>query len=106
MPRQFGMSAFHPKPTVRFRPIADIDGGCHCSRMLIVPRLIIAASFGFFLVACAYVGHMNEQLKSVVTDGHRAVLLIGFTLGAAAVSKHIMLAALARHGRLLNRPKR
>ena len=62
--------------------------------MLIVPRLIALAAIAVFLIACAYVGYINEQLKGAIGDGHRAAMMIGFIVAAAATSRHLSLLAM------------
>ena len=79
---------------VRFPPIADIESDCQSATMLIVPRLITLAAIALFLFACAYVGYINEQLKGAVADPHRAIVMIGFIIGAGAISKHLSLVAM------------
>jgi hypothetical protein len=58
--------------------------------MSIVPRLIAAFAVAAFLGACFYVGYINEQLKAAVAPWHRAALMVGFILGAGAVSRHLL----------------
>ena len=49
-------------------------------------RIATAAAFGLLLPALFYVGYVNELLKGVIAPWHRAVILIGFIVGAWAAS--------------------
>ncbi|MDZ4274678.1 MAG: hypothetical protein U0995_01450 [Erythrobacter sp.] len=42
-----------------------------------------------FLLACVFAGFANEQVKQVLPSFDRAVLLIGFIVGAGAASRWI-----------------
>jgi len=42
------------------------------------------------LASLAYAGYASELLKGAVSEPDRAVLIIGFILGAGAVSRWIM----------------
>lgn len=53
-------------------------------------HLTVALAGALFLAACAYVGYANELLKAAVAPSHRVVLIIGFILGAGAVSRWIL----------------
>ena len=53
-------------------------------------RLTTALAGVLFLAACAYVGYANELLKEAVSPLHRVILIIGFLLGAGALSRWIM----------------
>ncbi len=80
-------------------PIADVGGVWHSRSMLIVPRLIALASIAVFLLACGYVGYVNEQLKGAIGHIHRAAILSGFLIGAAACSRYLSVQALKRYGK-------
>jgi len=51
---------------------------------------MVALAGTVFLACCAYVGYVNELLKDAVPPLHRAILMIGFILGAGATSRWIM----------------
>lgn len=70
--------------------------------MLDGPRMIAAAAVALFLSALFYVGYVNELLKGAISPPHRAVIVIGFIIGAAAASRYI--AAIA--GKCLAKKKR
>ena len=74
--------------------------------MLIVPRLIALAAIAVFLTACAYVGYINEHLKDVIADVHRAAILIGFLVGAAATAKYLSLQAMKSYRRAARERRR
>jgi hypothetical protein len=61
--------------------------------MSIHSRLIAAAAIMLFLVACLYVGYVNELLKGAVATPHRIVLLAGFLIGAASSARFLMAVA-------------
>ncbi len=50
-----------------------------------------------FLAGCAYVGYANELLKEAIPPLHRAILMIGFILGAGAASRWIMVLDIKRN---------
>lgn len=52
--------------------------------------LTVAFAVTVFFGSLVYVGYANELLKGAVSDLHRAILLIGFIVGAGAVSRWIM----------------
>jgi hypothetical protein len=55
--------------------------------MLTIPRLIAVAAIALFLAACAYVGYVSELLKGTIAEPHRAIVMIGFLIGAGAISR-------------------
>lgn len=55
--------------------------------MLTMPRFIAVAAIALFLIACVYVGYINEQLKGAIAAPHRAIVMIGFLIGAMATSR-------------------
>ncbi len=55
--------------------------------MFRLPTLIAVLSFASFLLACFYVGYINEQLRGAIAPGHRLTVMIGFLLGAFAISR-------------------
>jgi hypothetical protein len=57
--------------------------------MLMVARLAALGAVAGILMACAYVGYLNEQLKGAIGDVDRAILLIGFLAGAAGLSRYL-----------------
>jgi hypothetical protein len=60
-------------------------------------QLALALAGAVFLGACVYVGYANELLKGLVPPWHRVTLLVGFLLGAGAVSRWIMVLDLRRN---------
>ena len=74
--------------------------------MLIIPRLIALAAVALFLTACAYVGYINEQLKGAIGDAHRATVMIGFIIGAAAASKYLSLLAMKSYRKVAQERRR
>jgi len=66
--------------------------------MSVVLRLIAASAVAVFLGACAYVGYINEQLKVAIAPWHRGVLMVGFIIGAGAVSRYLLEVATKRLG--------
>ena len=100
------MSAFHPirtfRPNVRFRPIADIRAACHSRTMTVGPRIIAAVAMASFFGALFYVGYVNELLKGAIAPWHRAVIMIGFIIGAGAASRYVAQWA----GSRLSKPRR
>ena len=91
------MSAFDPLPTSSHACIVPI--------MITLSRLMIALAGALFLAACAYVGYANELLKDAVSPWHRAVLMVGFLLGATAVSRWIMVVDIKRNMRRIRRAR-
>jgi hypothetical protein len=75
---------------------------CSCSAMNKkmeqqgVHKLAQALTFGLLLVGLFYVGYMNETLKGVIPEVHRAVLVIGFMIGVAATSSYLGVALAKR----------
>jgi|GEM_PF-6028360 len=57
--------------------------------MFSIERLRAVLAVLAFLLACVFAGFANEQVKQVLTSFDRAVLLIGFILGAGAASRWI-----------------
>jgi 4-hydroxybenzoate polyprenyltransferase len=53
-------------------------------------KLTIAFAGTVFFASLAYAGYASELLKGAVSESHRAILIIGFILGAGAVSRWIM----------------
>lgn len=53
-------------------------------------KLTIASAGAVFFASLLYAGYANELLKGAVSGVHRAILIIGFILGAGAVSRWIM----------------
>ena len=62
--------------------------------MLMVGRLAALGAIAVILIAFAYVGYINEQMKGAVGDVHRAIVLIGFLAGAAALSQYLCFVAM------------
>ena len=48
-----------------------------------------AAAVALFLGALIYVGYVNELLKGAISPWHRAVIIIGFIIGAGAASRYV-----------------
>ncbi|MBT2134843.1 hypothetical protein KK137_10900 [Croceibacterium sp. LX-88] len=57
--------------------------------MFVPPRIIAAAAAALFILACFYVGYINELLKGSLSPWHRAIVLIGFIIGAGAASRYV-----------------
>lgn len=57
--------------------------------------LVLAGAI--FLAGCAYVGYANELLKEAIPPLHRAIIMIGFILGAGAASRWIMVLDIKRN---------
>lgn len=57
--------------------------------MFNLSRIAGAAEFALFLAACTYVGYVNEVLKGAVAPWHRAVIMIGFLIGAGTASRFV-----------------
>lgn len=57
-----------------------------------VQQIVYAVTFGLLLVGLFYAGYMSEALKGVISELNRAVLVIGFMLGAYATSSYLGLA--------------
>lgn len=57
--------------------------------MFSIERIRAAFAVLAFLFACVFAGFANEQVKQVLTGFDRAVLLIGFILGAGVASRWI-----------------
>lgn len=74
--------------------------------MLIVPRLIALAAIAVFLIAVGYVGYIGEQLKGGIGDAHRAIVMIGFIIGAAAASKYLSLRAMKSYRKVARERRR
>ena len=53
-----------------------------------------------------YVGYVNELLKGSIADFHRAALLVGFIIGAAAASKYLSLTAMKSYRKLAQERRR
>jgi hypothetical protein len=53
-------------------------------------KLTIAFAGTVFFASLIYAGYANELLKDAVSAPHRTVLIIGFIVGAGAVSRWIM----------------
>lgn len=68
-------------------------------------RLTLALAGALFLAACAYVGYANEILKNAVSSVDRAILMMGFLLGAGAVSRWIMVLDIKRNMRRIKRAR-
>lgn len=58
---------------------------------------MLALAGAVFLAGCAYVGYANELLKEAMPPLHRAILMIGFILGAGATSRWIMVLDIKRN---------
>ncbi|MFW5634021.1 MAG: hypothetical protein ACOCYR_03925, partial [Erythrobacter sp.] len=57
--------------------------------MFSIERLRAVLAVLVFLLACGFAGFTSENLKLVIPDFDRAVLMIGFILGASSVSRWI-----------------
>ncbi|MEE4205589.1 MAG: hypothetical protein V2I39_04830 [Erythrobacter sp.] len=57
--------------------------------MFSIERLRAVLAVLAFLIACLFAGFANEQVKQSLTSFDRVVLLIGFIIGAGAVSRWI-----------------
>lgn len=68
-------------------------------------RLALALAGAVFLAACLYVGYANELLKEAVSPWHRVTLLVGFLLGAGAVSRWIMILDVQRNMKRIRRAR-
>ena len=68
-------------------------------------RLTLALAGALFLAACVYVSHANELLKEAVSPLHRVILIVGFVLGAGAVSRWIMVFDIKRNMAKIKRLK-
>jgi hypothetical protein len=55
-----------------------------------VRHLVIAFATAAFLAALAYAGYINELLKGAVSDFNRALLVIGFVIGAYGSSRALL----------------
>ena len=55
-----------------------------------VRHLLIALTTAAFLAALAYAGYVNELLKGAVSDFNRALLLVGFVVGAYGSSRALL----------------
>jgi len=53
-------------------------------------KLTVAFAGTVFFASLVYAGYANELLKGAVSAPHRATLIIGFILGAGAVSRWIV----------------
>ena len=51
---------------------------------------MILLAFIVFLLAMAFVGYINEGLKGQIAEIDRAVLMVGFVVGAGAISRWIV----------------
>ncbi len=60
---------------------------------------MVALSGAVFLAALGYAGYANELLKDSVSAVHRVVLIVGFIVGAGAVSRWIMVVDIKRNMR-------
>jgi hypothetical protein len=60
-------------------------------------QLMSVLAGAVFLAGCAYVGYANELLKEAIPPLHRAILMIGFILGAGAASRWIMVLDIKRN---------
>ena len=60
-------------------------------------RFTLALAWASFLAACAYVGYANELLKGAISPWHRAILMMGFLVGAGAVSRWIVVRDIKRN---------
>jgi hypothetical protein len=68
-------------------------------------KLIAASAWILFLGALVYVGYVNELLKGALAPWHRAAIMIGFIVGAGAVSRYIANIA-GNHALKRNRARR
>ncbi len=57
--------------------------------MFSIERIRAVLAVLVFLIACAFAGYTSETLKPVLRDFDRAVLVIGFVLGAGWASRWI-----------------
>jgi hypothetical protein len=57
--------------------------------MFSIERLRAVLAVLAFLLACAFAGYTSETLKQVLPDFDRAILMIGFILGAGWASRWI-----------------
>lgn len=85
--------------------VADLCVTEHRALMISRTQLMLVLSGAVFLVACLYVGYANEVLKNLVPPWHRVTLLIGFMLGAGAVSRWIMAFDLQRNLKRIRRAR-
>jgi hypothetical protein len=84
---------------MRFPPIADTTACCHSERMLL-PRMLTIAAVALLLLGLVYAGYVNELLKGAIAPWHRGVLVVGFIIGAGAVSRELTTVALKRRKRV------
>lgn len=66
---------------------------------------MVALSWAVFIAGCAYVGFVTEMLKGALPDTHRVVLSLGFILGAAALSRWIMMLDIRRNMKKIRRAR-
>ena len=71
------------------RPIAVIPLAGKTAVVNIPIRLISLGACALVLAGCFFVGYMNGILKGAVDDASRALLLIGFIIGAGATARYL-----------------
>jgi hypothetical protein len=64
--------------------------------MFSVKRIRAALALLAFLLACFFAGFANEKVKQVLPDFDRAILLIGFVLGAGSAARWIASGSFAK----------